>query len=342
MKLNFNCTEKEQRKKLVADIAELTGSPSKYLGMPSMAYAIGNATVAKDGTIEIDEKTFPEEAERIAEGLMDKGYEGEAEIETDVTEEQTEAEETQTEAEAEQTETAEESEADPTEEQTENTVEQTEAEEQTEIHDEETEADEADEDPAEEPAGLRIAFPRSRLSDGGIERLQKLLEAKGGLIKKALNIESVGIEIEEDRVAFPWFEEMPQPDEVEAYSRFICALCTFAENQKRVTAKEKPTDNEKFAFRTFLLRLGFIGDEPELKLARKVLLSRLTGSSAFRSGHKPEKTADSGAVSEAGDTAEETENEPTEGNTAPLCGEESNNGTETDNEKETEERETEE
>ena len=315
MKLNFNCTEKEQRKKLVADIAELTGSPSKYLGMPSMAYAIGNATVAKDGTIEIDEKTFPEEAERIAEGLMDKGYEGETEIETEVT--------TQTEA-------------DPTEEQTENTVEQTEAEEQTEIHDEETEADEADEDPAEEPAGLRIAFPRSRLSDGGIERLQKLLEAKGSLIKKALNIESVGIEIEEDRVAFPWFEEMPQPDEVEAYSRFICALCTFAENQKRVTAKEKPTDNEKFAFRTFLLRLGFIGDEPELKLARKVLLSRLTGSSAFRSGHKPEKAADSGAVSEAGDTAEETENEPTEGNTAPQCGEESDNETETE-EKETEE-----
>ncbi len=32
-------------------------------------------------------------------------------------------------------------------------------------------------------------------------------------------------------------------------------------NAKRVTATEKPVDNEKYAFRCFLLRLGFIGSE---------------------------------------------------------------------------------
>ena len=54
-----------------------------------------------------------------------------------------------------------------------------------------------------------------------------------------------------------------------------------ARNQKRVTAKEKETDNEKYSFRCFLLRLGFIGDE--FKVARKVLLKNFTGSSAFKS-----------------------------------------------------------
>ncbi len=42
------------------------------------------------------------------------------------------------------------------------------------------------------------------------------------------------------------------------------------------------TDNDKYAFRCFLLRLGFIGDE--YKAARKILLGNLTGNSAFRHG----------------------------------------------------------
>ncbi|OQA05479.1 MAG: hypothetical protein BWY65_02388 [Firmicutes bacterium ADurb.Bin373] len=57
-----------------------------------------------------------------------------------------------------------------------------------------------------------------------------------------------------------------------------------AKNQKRVTATEKAYDNEKYAFRCFLLRLGFIG--PEYKEERKILLSRLTGSAAFKNGQR--------------------------------------------------------
>ena len=44
----------------------------------------------------------------------------------------------------------------------------------------------------------------------------------------------------------------------------------------------KETDNDKYAFRCFLLRLGFIGSE--YKSERKILLRNLTGSSAFRNG----------------------------------------------------------
>jgi CRISPR/Cas system-associated protein endoribonuclease Cas2 len=61
-----------------------------------------------------------------------------------------------------------------------------------------------------------------------------------------------------------------------------------------VTATEKPTDNEKYAFRCFLLRLGFIGSE--YKTYRKILLKNLTGNSAFKSGTKK-------ATEEMGDDA---------------------------------------
>lgn len=47
------------------------------------------------------------------------------------------------------------------------------------------------------------------------------------------------------------------------------------------------TDNEKFAMRLFLIRLGFIGDE--YKTARRILLRNLTGNSSWRSGHRPER-----------------------------------------------------
>ena len=62
----------------------------------------------------------------------------------------------------------------------------------------------------------------------------------------------------------------------------ITALCEMAKNQKRVTATDKAPSNEKYAFRCFLLRLGFIGDE--YKAARKILLRNLTGNTAFHNG----------------------------------------------------------
>ena len=61
-----------------------------------------------------------------------------------------------------------------------------------------------------------------------------------------------------------------------------------ARTQKRITAKEKEVDNEKYAFRCFLLRLGFIG--AEYKAERKILLRNLSGSSAFKGGNPKEET----------------------------------------------------
>ena len=59
-------------------------------------------------------------------------------------------------------------------------------------------------------------------------------------------------------------------------------MISLARSLKRVNAREKPVENEKYAFRCFLLRLGIVGKE--WKDARKVLLKNLSGSSAFKGG----------------------------------------------------------
>ena len=128
-----------------------------------------------------------------------------------------------------------------------------------------------------------VEMPREGFTDAALENLQRLVDSKAGLIKKALNAETLPIEIRDDRIAFPWFSEL-HPDAIKAYTHFVSALCEMAKTQKRITAKERPTDNEKYAFRCFLLRLGFIGGE--YKTERKILLGNLTGSSAFREGGK--------------------------------------------------------
>ena len=147
---------------------------------------------------------------------------------------------------------------------------------------------EADQDA---PVGLTISVPLDKVNCGNLTRL---LEDKGSLIRKALGVNELPIEIGEDKVSFPWFSELPDSEECETYSHFICALCEMSVTQKRITATEKPVDNEKYAFRCFLLRLGFIGSN--YKTQRKILLRNLTGSSAFRSGTKKEVADD--AVSE--------------------------------------------
>ena len=100
------------------------------------------------------------------------------------------------------------------------------------------------------------------------------------------------IEVLEEKAAFPWFGELPDNDAVQAYTHFISALCQMSKNAKRVTVTEKAVDNEKYAFRCFLLRLGFIG--AEYKTERKILLKNLTGSSAFRNGGKKHEASEQG------------------------------------------------
>ncbi len=155
----------------------------------------------------------------------------------------------------------------------------------------ETDTSEAEKGAQGENVGLTVAVPLSKVNVGN---LTNLLDAKGVLIQKALGIDTTPIEIGEDTVSFPWFSELPEPDAAKAYTHLISALCEMSVTQKRITAKEKAVDNEKYAFRCLLLRLGFIG--AEYKSERKILLQNLSGSSAFKCGAKKEVADD--AVSE--------------------------------------------
>jgi hypothetical protein len=64
---------------------------------------------------------------------------------------------------------------------------------------------------------------------------------------------------------------------------YLCmALSSLAKNVRNASPKQVQRENEKYAMRCWLLRLGFIGDE--FKTAREHLTKNLTGDSAFRNG----------------------------------------------------------
>ena len=144
----------------------------------------------------------------------------------------------------------------------------------------ETAAGEESAEPQE--GGLTVSLPRESFTDAALENLHRLVDAKAALIKKALAVESLPVEADAEKVSFPWFADGQDGDAAKAYTHFITALCDMARKQKRVTAKERPADNEKYAFRCFLLRLGFIGEE--YKNERKILLKNLSGNGSFKSG----------------------------------------------------------
>ena len=133
---------------------------------------------------------------------------------------------------------------------------------------------------------LTISIPRTFLTETGRKNLDALLASKGHLIQKAFVIEKAAYTLTDDRITFAWFHGEISEDTARAYTEFISKLCEMAQKQKRAVAKERPVENEKYAFRCFLLRLGMIGDD--YKTSRKILLQNLTGSSAFKCGHRKE------------------------------------------------------
>lgn len=127
---------------------------------------------------------------------------------------------------------------------------------------------------------LTIEMPLEGFTDEALTNLEKLIASKASLIKKAIGTDNLPIERTDDTIRFPWFQIDASSDAVAAYSAFVAALCAAAIKAARVTAKEKAVDNEKYAFRVFLLRLGFIGDG--FKNERKILLRNLSGNSSYK------------------------------------------------------------
>ena len=137
-----------------------------------------------------------------------------------------------------------------------------------------------------EPEQLTVTIPKDYFTGDTLANFRQIVENKATLIKHALGADELPITETEEGVDFPWFT-VNKPEDGKAYIQFISMLATFAKDRKRVINKPDTSDNEKFSFRCFLIRIGMVGSE--FKNTRKVLLRNLTGSSAFRNG-KPENT----------------------------------------------------
>ena len=274
MKAEYN-RQGAARKELVQAISTITGEKAKYLFLPTKAYQIGNIMVWKTGTMEcedaelfqkvvetLESKGFRPEGTAADQAGMEETTEPEAPQETAEPEDATEAEIPQETADVETV--PEETELAETPEETEEVAESAET----------TEPDEAD--------TLTISLPDD-LTEEDFEKLKNLVASKASLFKKALGTDDLTIQRADGKISFPWFHGADSA-KVQAYSRLVKALYQFAKNAKRVTAKEHEVPNEKYAFRCFLLRLGFIGKE--YKDCRKILLEKLSGSAAFRNGGK--------------------------------------------------------
>lgn len=269
MTINYNVTGTE-RKRLADYISSFMGTEKKYLGAPTFAYQIGYLTVSKDGAVSFEDRGYNSDIDALMAELESQGFHTEDTIaKADTAEPETTSGE-----------------------------------------------DEANTAPEAAPAeggvtqphgfGLTVTIPAASLPSEALVNLTSLLTSKGRLIRKALGVEALPVEVSPDTVSFPWFEGRNlDADEIKAYTHLIAALCDMARNQKRITAKEKVTDNDKYAFRCFLLRLGFIG--AEFKDERKILLRDLSGNSAFKSGKpkaealQPEPPASTAAVEVQGD-----------------------------------------
>ena len=277
MRIHYNVTGAE-RKAMVKVIADTTGAKAEYKGMPTAAYGIDYFTVTRDGTLEFSDRSDSEEVEAVLEALGAAGFEGVGEA----ADEADEALETPTEAD-------------------------------TEPQKDETGDDDEDRDAVE----LTVTLPMTRHTGMSLRNLINLIYTRSGLLNKALGtafrvdeglvktlqddacvltldrfFETVeayenqygkaanGLVIEPDKLTFSTLPETDDPAVLRTFTTLCSMMNKQAVTQQRIQAKTADADNEKYAMRIWLLRLGMNG--PEHKEERRILMQRLSGHCAFR------------------------------------------------------------
>ena len=68
--------------------------------------------------------------------------------------------------------------------------------------------------------------------------------------------------------------------EMKSFIQLCLAMCELAHEIRFASAKPQQTENDKYAFRCWMLRLGFIGEE--FDTARQLLLKNMDGNCAWR------------------------------------------------------------
>ena len=267
----------------------------------------------------------PEDTELTADTDEEPVTEAEAEeMETEETEQMTEVgPEALDEQEAEDVDTAEGGPADAPE--LDNTAGEDTAEEdpETEVQEGE-ESQETEDQPEEVPLDLELAFPVSQHNGVTLRNLVNLLYSRGKLIGKATGghfhveeglveklkddsctfaimnfINAVsdyeaehgaaleGLKITTEKVTFTGFPTAPDHEHLTAFAQLAVLMNQQAISQKRIQAKDVNDENEKYALRTWLLRLGMNG--PDFKETRKILMENLSGHAAFRTDEEAQK-----------------------------------------------------
>ena len=112
----------------------------------------------------------------------------------------------------------------------------------------------------------------------GKEEVLRIIRNEGGIN---------GVSFTEDKVVFDGFPETTDTDAIRAWTVLSGAINKNAIKQIHVRAKEVDETNEKFAFRTWLTRLGLNGKD--LRAERNILYRNLSGHTAFRTNKDEEK-----------------------------------------------------
>lgn len=186
------------------------------------------------------------------------------------------------------------------------------------------EQSEAEDQPEEVPLDLELAFPVSQHNGVTLRNLVNLLYSRGKLIGKATGghfhveeglveklkddsctfaimnfINAVsdyetehgaaleGLKITTEKVTFTGFPTAPDHEHLTAFAQLAVLMNQQAISQKRIQAKDVNDENEKYALRTWLLRLGMNG--PDFKETRKILMENLSGHAAFRTDEEAQK-----------------------------------------------------
>ena len=235
----------DNRKEAAARLAEITGTESHYTKVPRCAYEVGPYTLEKDGSITVAEDADLTPLKALAEeGLVEP-------FEAPATEPETEA------AEA-------------------------------------------------EPISLTVEVPMTHHTGATLRNLINLIYTRAGLLNKALG---TGFRVDEERttesllqaigdfetehgkaidgltftpekITFASLPETTDAEKLRTFTILAGMMNKQALEQKRIQAKAVNEENEKYALRIWLTRLGMNG--AEFKEARKVLMANLTGHCAFR------------------------------------------------------------
>ena len=281
------------RKELVKRLGELTGTAPHYTRMPRCAYEIGVYTVERDGSLTVGE----EAAEPgILTTLKDEGLIRDAEGILEAAAEQPEQAETEPIPDSEY---------------------------ESEVREEAAGQEETAAQEGMEPLDLALSFPMGEHTGVSLRNLVNMVYSRGPLLSKAsggnFRVEKElaerlrddactatvqtflkaladymeahggmeGLQITEQQISFTGFPVPADQPHADAFLQLAAMMNAMALSQKRIQAKEVSTDNEKYAFRIWLLRLGMNGDA--YKSTRKVLMENLGGHATFRTPEEAEK-----------------------------------------------------